>query len=352
MVRLREIDNLDCDADVLTGARNVLQTLLSEVYRFQDAALDWSETEGVHDMRVASRRLRSALRDFKPHLKHAVNINKLKKIDGRIKMLAENLGMVRDLDVQIASLEKLQTKPTDVADVNEHIEYLITERKVVRDIERRGLVGFFEKINFLELEQSFIAILQDDNKKNDKTLDYTAAAQKVISKSYQEFQHLTDALFNPRSANRLHRLRIAAKRLRYALELFAPCFQKGMKHLAKEIAELQTSLGTLHDCDVWLDEIGARLKKMEYQEGKHNLDREALVYLLLHFSDERSRAFRDSVKRWNKWEHQNFGDRLLAHVRLNSSTEIDNSVETERINKTFELTEEPVPTEVTMNETV
>ncbi|HEU4595360.1 MAG TPA: CHAD domain-containing protein, partial [Pyrinomonadaceae bacterium] len=68
MAKAKKIEGLDCGADAGSGVRQVLLTRLGEMCEFREAALDWSDPEGVHDMRVASRRLRSALRDFMPHL--------------------------------------------------------------------------------------------------------------------------------------------------------------------------------------------------------------------------------------------------------------------------------------------
>src|SRR5215510_12121855 len=94
-------------------------------------ALVWSNPEGVHDMRVFSRRLRSAIADFEPHLrKPALPIAKLKTI-------AKNLGAVRDEDVAIAALEELKTAAH--GDVPEGIEVFIDERKKVREAARAAL---------------------------------------------------------------------------------------------------------------------------------------------------------------------------------------------------------------------
>ena len=66
MAKAREIAALECDGDGVEGIRRVLLTRLDEVCEFREQALDFSDIKGVHAMRVASRRLRSASRDFAP----------------------------------------------------------------------------------------------------------------------------------------------------------------------------------------------------------------------------------------------------------------------------------------------
>ena len=64
MAKAREITGLDCEANAIECAAKILRARFEEVLEFRSAALDSEGIEGVHDMRVATRRLRSALRDF------------------------------------------------------------------------------------------------------------------------------------------------------------------------------------------------------------------------------------------------------------------------------------------------
>ena len=57
---------------------------------------------------------------------------------------------------------------------------------------------------------------------------------------------------NPYEVQNLHNLRIAAKRLRYTLELFEDVLPTVCQGIAKELAQLQDELGTLHDADVMI----------------------------------------------------------------------------------------------------
>src|ERR1043166_2328616 len=94
---------IKCKAPATLGIKLVLATRFEELLEWRDSALDWSDPEGVHSMRVASRRLRSALRDFMPYVRKRRLASVLKRLRG----LADALGEVRDHDVAILALEEI-----------------------------------------------------------------------------------------------------------------------------------------------------------------------------------------------------------------------------------------------------
>jgi len=109
MARARKIKGIDCNGATGDGIRLVLDGRFSEMSKFRDAALNWNDPEGVHSMRVASRRLRSASRDFMPFLRQRGLTPVLKQT----KSIAAALGEVRDQDVAIIALEKIQKQSPD-----------------------------------------------------------------------------------------------------------------------------------------------------------------------------------------------------------------------------------------------
>ena len=130
------------------------------------------------------------------------------------------------------------------------------------------------------------------------------------------------SLYAPHKPKPLHDLRIDAKRLRYALELFSPCWEGKLNAYANEVAGLQTALGELHDCDVWIESLGHNLRAahderyadeaaLTLSARARDNERRAALWLLRHFAKERTRHYRAALARWHAWE--NF--RLLAHLR-------------------------------------
>jgi CHAD domain-containing protein len=102
VARAREVE-LDCDAPFAVAAARVVAVRSEEVFARAEGVLDLGDVERVHDMRVATRRLRAALEIFAPAFPRKPHRKALK----RVKALADALGARRDLDVEIELLESL-----------------------------------------------------------------------------------------------------------------------------------------------------------------------------------------------------------------------------------------------------
>jgi hypothetical protein len=87
-------------------------------------------------------------------------------------------------------------------------------------------------------------------------------AQRVIETRLGEFLDWQGALSDERLVSDLHNMRIAAKRLRYALEMFEICIQEP-KPLLKELTSNQEDLGEIHDLDVLAGVLRARLAEVD-----------------------------------------------------------------------------------------
>lgn len=102
MASARKVE-LDCEASFGTAASRVVEVRAKEVFEQAEGVLDLTAVEHVHDMRVATRRLRAALEIFEPCFPRKRHRKALK----RVKALADALGERRDLDVEIELLEGL-----------------------------------------------------------------------------------------------------------------------------------------------------------------------------------------------------------------------------------------------------
>ena len=77
-------------------------------------------------------------------------------------------------------------------------------------------------------------------------------AARMVATRLAELLALSGPALEPAAAEAQHDLRIAAKRLRYVLEITEPCFGAEAKAARKAAKELQGVLGEIHDCDVML----------------------------------------------------------------------------------------------------
>jgi len=82
-------------------------------------------------------------------------------------------------------------------------------------------------------------------------------AERIVRARLDELYGFMPAAADPAKVEALHDMRIAAKRLRYVLEVTAPCFGPYAATAARRARELQDLLGEIHDCDVMLPRVHA-----------------------------------------------------------------------------------------------
>lgn len=113
---------LDCEGSFSEAAARVVRVRSKEVFAQSEGVLDLGDVERVHDMRVATRRLRAALEIFEP----CFPPKRHRKALTKVKALADALGERRDADVEIAALEGLldEAEETDRGALRDLIEGL------------------------------------------------------------------------------------------------------------------------------------------------------------------------------------------------------------------------------------
>jgi len=314
MAKVKGIQGLDCMAPADEIVPLVLRAQLKSMCALRKKALDWEDPEGVHDMRVLSRRLRSAMSDFKPYLRKAtLPLQKLTTI-------AKKLGAVRDEDVALVALAELKSQAPGLA--AEGIEILAEEHRRQRKDARAALKVAIKSSVVSEFRKEFLNRLRDmtvvvpgNPKQADHAGVFRCVGLAVINERLEELCDSSRHIYFPLENKELHELRILAKRLRYAIELFAVCWGKELGDIATEISLLQTSLGELHDCDVWMDSLGTRLKQ-NARKNKNDQDstrlREGAGWLLNHFARERMEHYSDALTRWQRWEAEGLLERLKS----------------------------------------
>lgn len=127
MARARDVPGFDCEESFGAVAARVVEVRAGEVFDHSVGVLDLDEIERLHDMRVATRRLRAALEVFAPCFPRKRHRKALK----RVKRLADALGERRDRDVAIEFLEGLgeEAATGDRAGLETLIERLRVEQR-------------------------------------------------------------------------------------------------------------------------------------------------------------------------------------------------------------------------------
>jgi hypothetical protein len=93
-------------------------------------------------------------------------------------------------------------------------------------------------------------------------------AARMIRVRLEELRSLAPAALEPGASDAQHDLRIAAKRLRYVLEVTELCFGRAAHDARRRARDLQEILGNLHDCDVMLPRVHAHLAELRSEDAR------------------------------------------------------------------------------------
>lgn len=217
---------------------------------WRDTARSWDDTEGVHQVRVAFRRMRSALTLFRD----AIPREATEQWNTEMRWIAGELGNARDLDVFIAEAlgPASSLLPLPGADrlreLAEQRRAQAYEQHVVPMLDSERFQGFCDTFpDWVEARGWEEAPLK---KKQAKRLHSGIVGYSRALLDKQERRVLTAGTHVDREdAAEMHRLRIECKKLRYAAEFFRPLFT-GMDVFIGHMKGLQDLLGVMNDVAV------------------------------------------------------------------------------------------------------
>jgi len=218
---------------------------VADVLGFEDAVRG-NDVDGVHDMRVAVKRLRETARLFRPAFGKARMAGHLEHME----RLNDALGAVREIDVLGLHIRNIGDREDVGAEELKPLADLLSSQRA--DANRALLTLLDQTLPFLE--QDFQELLLDCCKKRKPVwkMPFAKLAGDVVSKRLDQALALETAARAPGAVAEFHRMRIAVKRARYALELSLGVMGKTAARLCKGLAKLQDVTGETHDCDVLL----------------------------------------------------------------------------------------------------
>lgn len=237
------------DDSMSEAALKVLRFNFSRMQKREAGTRSGLDTEDLHEMRVAARRMRAAWRVFEG----AFKTGKTKKLRGRLKAISDRLGAARDLDVLTEGLAAYR-EALDEAQ-RPGLEPLESLWRHQRDAAREELVSELGSNRYESFVKETSAFL--DAGANVAAIGTTPTAPlRVRDRAPAEIWATYEAvrayeLVLPwADIETLHHLRIAAKWLRYTLEFFGEALGPDSGALLGKVVALQDHLGCLHDADV------------------------------------------------------------------------------------------------------
>jgi CHAD domain-containing protein len=231
------------------AARKVLQLHFARMQRREAGTRTGSDTEELHDMRVATRRMRAAWRVFDG----AFKAGKTKKIRRHLETIADRLGAVRDLDVLMLGLETYRLGLEE--EQQSGLEPLLSLWRKQRASARNQLIAELDSQRYASFVEEMAAFL-DAGAHAAAAVATPTAPHRVRDRAASEIWGSYEAVrayelvFPWADLETLHDLRIATKWLRYELEFFGETLGPDAPRLLARVVALQDHLGCLHDADV------------------------------------------------------------------------------------------------------
>jgi len=241
------------------------------------------EVEEIHDLRVASRRLREGLVLFEPCFRD----KRLTRIGRSVKQVTAVLGNLRNTDESILFFSQLE--PEERQQSNPEVRELLDQLALEGLAARRQLTDDLNDLKPGPLKSRLGAELAAprlfNNNRSDPFQEMFRFADGALAARALPLAELLPRALEEANASGQHQLRIAVKKMRYRLEILQPLFASGFPELHSSLKGFQEVLGKLHDLDVF---AGIVLERVPLGAGQQNL--------LRNITARRSRLFSDFLK--------------------------------------------------------
>ncbi|HEY6004082.1 MAG TPA: CHAD domain-containing protein [Anaeromyxobacter sp.] len=258
------IDDRATDLSAEEGARVVALGLLEEAIAAADAMAAGTGEEPLHDFRVALRRLRSALRTFRPWLEDGVR----RRHEKELKRIARSTNEARDAEVQLAWLA---TKREALASSRQRPGYELLvarlEEQAHRGPDAARVAGRFRRAAE-KLERRLRAYERKVEAGGDARATFGGVFASLVGDQVSALSERMDAIRGPLDQEGVHRARIEGKRLRYLLEPLRGHARADASDVIGHLKRLQDVLGDLHDTHVLAGELREALADVAAEEAR------------------------------------------------------------------------------------
>jgi CHAD domain-containing protein len=242
----------------------------AEALKAMDPQVRQDAPDAVHQLRVAARRMRSALATFRPF----VDAERANRLRDELKWLSQTVGQARDVEVMRGRLAELtggEPAALVVGPVAERIRRESEDR--YRQAHEVGLVAL-DSERYFRLLDTLDAFLAEPPLSERAGKAARKAVAKRVAKDIERLHDAVDAAEEAEDDDAdqdtidaaLHEVRKKAKRLRYAAEAARPVLGKRAKRLARAAEQIQETLGELQDSVVSREHL-LGLAAQAHEEG-------------------------------------------------------------------------------------
>ena len=256
-----EVPDLGADASAGNVVRRAIALSAIRLIRHDPVVRLDTDPEGVHQARVATRRLRSDLRTFRPLVDEAWS----SALRDELGWLADLLGDVRDGDVL---LERLRHRVAELPDAHERdaAAGVLATLEHERDTAHSTLLEALHGRRYLRLLDDLVAAANAPSLRDNANDPASEVVPELLRRPWHKLEKRAGKLGDSPSDEELHAVRIGTKRVRYAAEAVEPIVGKPARAFAKAAERLQDVLGELNDAVVaehWLAKWGRHGRSLE-----------------------------------------------------------------------------------------
>ncbi len=230
------------------AGRKILRFHFARMLEREGGTRNGEDMEDLHRMRVATRRMRAAWRLFGD----AYKLKAERRYVRELRVVASSLGAVRDLDVLLENLAAYVA--AHPAEEGEALQPLAAAWQEQREAARRRMVAMLDSAAYRHFVDDYLAFVETDGAAA-RPVEATAPSRvrdTATSRVWGAYEQVRayDATLAWADVATIHQLRIASKRLRYALEFFREVLGPEAGPLIERVTRLQDHLGLLNDADV------------------------------------------------------------------------------------------------------
>jgi CHAD domain-containing protein len=316
----RQSIGITADDTLTEAARKVWLYHFALMLSHEEGALRGEKIEELHDMRVATRRMRTAFDIFSPAFEPKI----MKRYLKGLRTIGRVLGQVRDMDVLLENGVTYQEKLKE--NRRPGLEPLLTDWKQTINKQRTKLVKHLQSEAYHNFKQHFNLFLQvpgsikNPDSLNGGTNSCVRDIVPVLVYSRYAAIRVYDSILPTASVTQLHALRIEFKKFRYILEYFKEILGENANQAITELKQLQDHLGELHDSDVACQLVSRFLKDWEEEQiGKpipERLNPEPIVTYLAYLHAERYHLISSFPDLWRKFSRPEFRQIIAQAISL------------------------------------
>jgi CHAD domain-containing protein len=278
------------------------------------------DIEPVHQARVASRRVRAALGMFADCFK----TKRAAKWPKRIKKLTRELGAARDKDVQIEFVEGFLAALDGKDKKNRPgVERLLLRLRQSREVLQSEVVATLDKLEkagilaemYGEMEKTLFTLRSHDTPLSSQFVSQATRAH--IRDKKEDLIACARSLDDPEDAQGHHQMRIAAKKLRYTLEISNRAYEGRLEDFIAAFKQVHSLLGEVHDCDVWVQDIEGLLEQERLATVKYfghsqpfNRFKPGLLLVCEDRARQRRQVFNELLEYWKGLDAKHLWDAL------------------------------------------